>query len=76
MTSVLTLWCTTRQCEVATGILIDAEALIGFAHETASLRCAVCGRQHSIRQAYLKPLPHPFADTAAPPHQARRADAH
>jgi hypothetical protein len=79
MTSVLTIWCTTRQCEVVTGLWIDAEALIDLAQQTDSLRCTICGRQHALKDAYLKPMPAPATPFAAPravhlPH--RRADAH
>ena len=79
MSSVLTIWCTTRQCEVVTGIGIDAEALIDLAQHTDSLRCTLCGRQHALKDAYLKPVPAPatpfaLARAAHLPH--RRADAH
>jgi hypothetical protein len=79
MTSVLTLWCTTRQCEVATGIWIDAEALIDLAQHTQTLRCTVCGREHALKDAYLKPAPAPatpFAGMRAQQLPQRRADAH
>ena len=78
MGSFLTIWCTTRQCEVATGIRIDAEALIDLAEQTDRLRCIVCGREHSLKHAYLKPAP-PAANTVAPTLALltpRRADAH
>ena len=38
MASVLTIWCTTRQCEVTTGIRIDAEALQHLARKTGEIR--------------------------------------
>jgi hypothetical protein len=78
MASFLTIWCTTRQCEVATGIRIDAEALIDLAQQTDKLKCIVCGREHSLKHAYLKPAPatpNPVAPTLASLGQ-RRADAH
>jgi hypothetical protein len=79
MTSVLTIWCTTRQCEVLTGITIDAEALIDLAQHTDSLRCTICGREHALKDAYLKPAPAPataFTPTPAVQVPQRRADAH
>lgn len=78
MASVLILWCTTRQCEVATGLRIDAEALIDLAQQTARLRCSVCGREHSIKHAYLKPVPPSAKPTASRLTHLpqRRADAH
>jgi hypothetical protein len=79
MTSVLTIWCTTRQCEVVTGIWIDAEALLDLAQHTDSLRCTICGRQHALKDAYLTPVPAPatpFAATRAVHLPHRRADAH
>jgi hypothetical protein len=79
MASVLTLWCTTRQCEVTTDLWLDAEALIDLAQQTDRLRCAVCGREHSIKNAYLKPLPlhgKRMGPSRAPPLPQRRADAH
>jgi hypothetical protein len=79
MTSVLTIWCTTRQCEVVTGLWIDAEALIDLAQQTDSLRCTICGRQHALKDAYLKPGQAPatqFAATGAVHLPHRRADAH
>ena len=78
MASVLTIWCTTRQCEVVTGIRIDAEALIDLAQQTDRLRCIVCGREHSLKHAYLKPAP-PTADSIVATLASltqRRADAH
>jgi len=79
MTSVLTIWCTTRQCEVVTGIWLDAEALLDLAQHTDSVLCTICGRQHALKDAYLKPSPAPATPLAATrafqlPH--RRADAH
>ena len=79
MACVLTLWCSTRQCEVTTGIVLDAEALIDLAQHTERLTCAVCGREHSIKHAYLKPLPpdaQRLARTLPPQLAQRRADAH
>ena len=79
MACVLTLWCTTRQCEVTTGIVLEVEALIDLAQHTERLKCAVCGRQHSIKHAYLKPLPleaERRATPLAPQLAQRRADAH
>jgi len=79
MSSVLTIWCTTRQCEVATGLWIDAEALIDLAQHTDSLRCTICGRQHALKDAYLKPAlapATPFALARAVHLPHRRADAH
>ena len=79
MARVLTLWCTTRQCEVTTGIVLEAEALIDLALHTERLKCAVCGREHSIKHAYLKPLPldaQRLATPLAPQLAQRRADAH
>jgi hypothetical protein len=70
MASVLTIWCTTRQCEVTTGIWIDAEALEHLARQTGSIRCIVCGQEHSIKTAYLKPATahsDPVASNALPP---------
>ena len=78
MASVLTIWCTTRQCEVVTGIRLDAEALIDLAQQTDRLRCIVCGREHSLKHAYLKPAP-PTADSITATLASltqRRADAH
>jgi Zn-finger nucleic acid-binding protein len=79
MASVLTIWCTTRQCEVTTGIWIDAEALEHLARQTGSIRCIVCGQEHSIKTAYLKPATahsDPVASTHSPHLQRRRPDAH
>lgn len=77
MASLLTLWCTTRQCEVVTGIWIDAAALVDLALQTDSLTCTVCGRPHALKDAYLKPGPAtPMAVADAVPRSQRRADAH
>jgi len=77
MASLLTLWCTTRQCEVTTGIWIDAEALVDLALQTDSLTCTVCGRPHALKDAYLKPAPATPMATARAVHRSyRRADAH
>jgi hypothetical protein len=77
MASLLTLWCTTRQCEVATGIWIDAEALVDLALQTDNLTCTVCGRPHALKDAYLKPAPATPMPAARARHRAhRRADAH
>ena len=79
MARVLTLWCTTRQCEVTTDIWTDAEGLVDLAQRTDRIRCAVCGREHASRHAYLTPVPpraKPIAATVAQHLQQRRADAH
>src|SRR5262245_18561249 len=79
MASVLTIWCTTRQCEVVTDLWLDADALIDLAQQSDSIRCTVCGRPHSLKEAYLKPAPpqaRPMASTLAAQLQQRRANAH
>jgi hypothetical protein len=79
MASVLTLWCTTRQCEVTTDIWLDAEALLDLALQSDSIRCTVCGRPHSLKEAYLKPAApqaRPVASTLAAHLQQRRANTH
>jgi hypothetical protein len=79
MASVLTIWCTTRQCEVTTDIWLDAEALIDLALQSDSIRCTVCGRPHLLKEAYLKPMgpqARPIASTLAARLQQRRANAH
>jgi hypothetical protein len=77
MASLLTFWCTTRQCEVATGIWIDAETLVDLALQTDSLTCTVCGRPHALKDAYLKPASATPMPAAHAVHRSqRRADAH
>ena len=78
MASVLTIWCTTRQCEVTTGIWIDAEALEHLARQTGTIKCIVCGQQHSIKTAYLKPETDSDSIplTLAAQRQRRRPDVH
>jgi hypothetical protein len=79
MASVLTLWCTTRQCEVTTDIWLDSEALIDLAQQSDSIRCTVCGRPHSLKEAYLKPVApqaRPVASTLAAHLRQRRANTH
>ena len=79
MASVLTIWCTTRQCEVTTDIWLDADALIDLAQQSDSIRCTVCGRPHSLKEAYLKPASpraRPIASTLPAHLNQRRANAH
>jgi len=79
MASVLTIWCTTRQCEVTTDIWLDAEALIDLAQQSDSIRCTVCGRPHALKDAYLKPASPQARRIAStlPAHlNQRRANAH
>ncbi len=78
MTTVLTIWCTTRQCEVSTGIWIDAEALEDLARQTGTVRCNVCGQEHSIKTAYVKAAAAHSNQVASTPstHRRRRPDVH
>ena len=54
MATVLTNWRTTRQCEVSTGIWIDAEALEISPVSTGTGRCNVCVQEHLFKTAYVK----------------------
>ncbi len=79
MATVLTIWCTTRQCEVSTGIWIDAEALEDLARQTGTVRCNVCGQEHSIKTAYVKAAAaysNAVASRLSTRHQRRRPDVH
>ena len=79
MATVLTIWCTTRQCEVSTGIRIDAEALKDLARKTGTVRCDVCGQEHSIKTAYVKAAEadlNSVASTLSTYFQRRRPDVH
>ena len=79
MASVLTFWCTTRECEVTTDIWLDREALRDLAQQSDSIRCTVCGQPHSLKEAYLKPVPpqaRRVASTLATHLQQRRANTH
>jgi hypothetical protein len=77
MATVLTIWCTTRQCEVSTGIWMDAETLEHLARQTGTIKC-ICGQQHSIKTAYLKPETDSdsIPSTLAAQRQRRRPDVH
>jgi hypothetical protein len=57
LASILTFWCRASQCEVATGIWLDADGLQRLARQGRSLRCGACGQQHPVKEAYLKPHP-------------------
>jgi hypothetical protein len=79
MASVLTVWCTTRQCEVVTGIWIDADTLGNLAAQIENVRCSLCGREHSTKNAYLRVAPaqsNPIAANLTALFQRRRPEPH
>src|SRR5262245_47116490 len=57
LASILIFWCPTSQCEVPSGRWVDAEGLQKLARQGTSFRCAACGQQHPVKDAYLKPHP-------------------
>lgn len=57
MASVLTFWCQPSQCEVTTGLWVDAEGLQRLVRQGRPIRCFACGQEHPIKDGYLKPHP-------------------
>jgi hypothetical protein len=55
MASVLTFWCQSSQCEVPTGLWVDADGLQRLVRQGRPIRCFACGQEHPIKDGYLKP---------------------
>jgi len=72
MASVLTFWCQSSQCEVPTGVWVDADGLQRLVRQGRRIRCLACGQEHPIEDGFLKPHPTNFDPSGLAEHYRRR----